>query len=161
MNLGHSTGFKWWQLTRLLSISQFTCRSFRFVNSPSLPSSYRPHGLVQIFNLANNERDWYGKACSFFVGSCYSTSCLSLFSYVPLFYERHRGQNLSTRECSSAETNLHITVHQANVLMLFIHVKVGDDCTLFLLPTSAEPKSTRPLYTMPPTVQGMGKMQLL
>lgn len=99
------TGFKWWQLTRLLSISQFTCRSFRFVNSTSLPLSYRPHGLVQMFNLANNERDWYGKACSFFVGSCYSTSCLSLFLYVPLFYERHRGQNLSTRECSSAETN--------------------------------------------------------
>lgn len=33
--------------------------------------------------------------------------------------------------------------------------QMGDDCTLFLLPTNVEPKSTRPLYTMPPTVQGM------
>ncbi|XP_078366618.1 inhibitor of nuclear factor kappa-B kinase subunit alpha-like [Oculina patagonica] len=33
--------------------------------------------------------------------------------------------------------------------------KTGEDCALFLLPTNNEPTSTRPFYTMPPTVQGM------
>ena len=36
---------------------------------------------------------------------------------------------------------------------------MGEDCSLFLLPTSNEPTSTRPFYAMPPTVQGMGKMK--
>lgn len=46
-------------------------------------------------------------------------------------------------------------------VLLYVRVKMGDDCALFLLPTTVEPKSTRPLYAMPPTVQGMGKMQSL
>lgn len=87
-----------------------------------------------------------------------------VFLCVPLFNEGHRGQSLSRKEHSVVETNLHTTVHQAKCflfLLFHIHVKMGDDCTLFLLPTSVEPKSTRPLYTMPPTVQGMGKMKPL
>ena len=47
------------------------------------------------------------------------------------------------------------------IVLLHIRVQMGDDCILFLLPTSVEPKSTRPLYTLPPTVQGMGEMQSL
>ena len=62
-----------------------------------------------------------------------------------------------------AGANLRTAVYQANVffLLLHIYVKMGDDCTLFLLPTNVEPKSTRPLYTLPPTVQGMGKLHQL
>lgn len=33
--------------------------------------------------------------------------------------------------------------------------QVEDDCTLFLLPTSNKPMSTRPIYALPPTVKGM------
>lgn len=47
------------------------------------------------------------------------------------------------------------------IVLLHVRVKMRDDCTLFLLPTSAEPKSTRPFYTLPHTVQGMGEIESL